>query len=446
MQSAQRQSPVLNTYRIIASILTVATTVAVGSVIAAQQPRIANSKVSAQPAGAPFAQSFRALVAAQADVAWIGYAAPVVDSERVMCCFSGDTTWDSGGVVSGGSGCCRACRLEPSADGTSMARRAPTGTGSSTVRLHGSDRMVVLFRVAAREIDRVRVFSEDCDLDAGGRPVVWLENVRAADSIALLESLSAAGHSRIADGAISAIALHGDPAADGALDRLVAPGQPEAQRKKVTFWLGNARGARGLTLLERILAEDPSIDVRKSAVFGVSQSREAAAFDILSGLVRSHAHPRIRSEAVFWVAQKEDARATPVILEALEKDPAAEVRKKAVFALSQLKDGAGINALLRVARTASDAGTRGEAIFWLGQKAGDKAVAAITERIDQDPDTEVKKKAVFALSQLPKDEGVPLLINVARTHANAAVRKQAMFWLGQSKDPRALEFFAEILK
>jgi hypothetical protein len=26
------------------------------------------------------------------------------------------------------------------------------------------------------------------------------------------------------------------------------------------------------------------------------------------------------------------------------------------------------------------------------------------------------------------------------------VRKQAIFWLGQSKDPRALTFFAEVLK
>jgi HEAT repeat protein len=57
----------------------------------------------------------------------------------------------------------------------------------------------------------------------------------------------------------------------------------------------------------------------------------------------------------------------------------------------------------------------------------------------------VKKRAVFALSQLPKDEGIPLLIKVAKTNQNAAVRKQAMFWLGQSKDQRALDFFAEIL-
>jgi HEAT repeat protein len=57
----------------------------------------------------------------------------------------------------------------------------------------------------------------------------------------------------------------------------------------------------------------------------------------------------------------------------------------------------------------------------------------------------VKKRAVFALSQLPKDEGVPLLISVARTNRNPVVRKQAMFWLGQSNDPRALEFFEQIL-
>ena len=58
----------------------------------------------------------------------------------------------------------------------------------------------------------------------------------------------------------------------------------------------------------------------------------------------------------------------------------------------------------------------------------------------------MKKRAVFALSQLPKSEGVPLLIKVARTNANPAVRKQAMFWLAQSRDPRAIDFFAEILK
>jgi HEAT repeat protein len=52
---------------------------------------------------------------------------------------------------------------------------------------------------------------------------------------------------------------------------------------------------------------------------------------------------------------------------------------------------------------------------------------------------------VFALSQLPANEGVPKLIEVASSHSNLAVRRQAMFWLGQSKDPRAVDFFAQIL-
>jgi hypothetical protein len=53
---------------------------------------------------------------------------------------------------------------------------------------------------------------------------------------------------------------------------------------------------------------------------------------------------------------------------------------------------------------------------------------------------------VFALSQLPRGEGVPLLIDLARNHRIPEVCRQAMFWLGQSKDPRAVDFFEQILR
>jgi HEAT repeat protein len=272
------------------------------------------------------------------------------------------------------------CRLEPSQESFPSAS---AGRSSAPIKLEGSDRMVVLVRVANRRVERIRIFSEDCELDAGGRDVHWLESVRPADSIALLESLAAgADERRMAEGAIAAIAMHGDAAADAALERLLAPANPPSLRKKVTFWLGNTRKRPGLALLKRVLRDDPSHAVQKAAVFGVSQSQEADAVDVLIATGRTHVEREVR----------------------------------------------------------------GEAIFWLGQKAGAKAAAAITERIEQDPDTEVKKKAVFALSQLPKDEGVPLLIKVARTNPNPAVKKQAMFWLGQSRDPRAVDFFAEILK
>jgi hypothetical protein len=354
---------------------------AVGSAdAAAQQPRIANATVTTQPAGVPFAASFRALVSSSADVTWIGYAVPVLDGERV-CCFDSKGTFNSTSP-----GCCNVCRLD-NTDGTTMSSsKSPAAAPAGTIKLEASPAMAILFRVAERKIDRVRVFSEECQLDAGGRPVRWLEGVKPVDSLALLESLATSSdpdaRGRITDGAVTAIALHRDMAADASLERLVAPGQPEAVRKKVTFWLGNSRGQRGFDLLRRVIRDDASVEVRKSAIFGLSQSPVSGSADALVAIARADTEPRLRSEALFWLAQK----------------------------------------------------------------AGEKVAATIAERIDQDPDTDVKKKAVFALSQLPKDEGVPLLITVARTNSNREVRKQAMFWLGQSHDPRAVDFFSEVLR
>jgi HEAT repeat protein len=350
---------------------------------AAQPPQITNAAVAAQPAGTSLGDTVRRLAGESADVSWIAWSVPMIAGDRTLCCASSGSTWVNGDVISTDrSHSCGACELEPSARTNAVPVRRDQA--QRTVKLEPSDTMLVLLRVADRQIEPVRIFSEDCTVDAGGRRLTWLENVSPPGSLALLESLATSAgerRDRVSDGAVSAIALHADAGADAALDRLLASNVPGHVREKVPFWLGHARGRRGLERLRRLVAEDANREVRKQAVFAISQSSEPEAGDLLIETARRHDH--------------------------------AEVR--------------------------------GEAIFWLAQKAGRKAAAAITERIEADPDTEVKKRAVFALSQLPKDEGVPLLITVARTHSNPAVRKQAMFWLGQSRDPRAVDFFAEVL-
>lgn len=129
-----------------------------------------------------------------------------------------------------------------------------------------------------------------------------------------------------------------------------------------------------------------------------------------------------------------------------EPDRTSRITNGALAALAEHDEALAGAALAALAREHTASAVRGDAIFWLGQVAGRKAATLITETIEKDPETEVKRRAVFALSQLPRDEGVPLLIGVARKNPNPAVRRQAIFWLSQSKDPRALEFFAEILK
>jgi HEAT repeat protein len=347
----------------------------------APQPRVTNGRLAQQAGGASLDAAFKRLVSAQAEPAWIGYAVPVVNDSKDRQ-WRGGETWISDGIVIT-NGRLTTCGLEPGDRATRTTTGQPLPV-QGPIRLEGPDFMMVLFRVEDRAVQRIRIISPDCELDAGGRTVNWMEGVAPADSVRLLSTFVSRADvksDRLTDSAISAIAMHRDEAADAALERLGGRDNPEFVRKKVTFWMGNMRGRRGFDAVKKIAREDPSDAVRKSAMFGLSQS----------------------------------------------------------------SDEQSVPELVRFAKDDSSAAVRGEAIFWLAQKAGQRAAAQITAAIEDDPDTEVKKRAVFALSQLPRDEGIPLLIKVARTNQNPAVRKQAMFWLGQSKDKRALDFFAEIL-
>jgi HEAT repeat protein len=122
------------------------------------------------------------------------------------------------------------------------------------------------------------------------------------------------------------------------------------------------------------------------------------------------------------------------------------VHMPALSALALHPGNAAGTALVALARTDPRTRIRSQALFWLAQRAGDEAVRTIGSAVSDDPEIEVKRRAVFALSQLPRDEGVPLLMDLARTHRLPEVRRQAMFWLGQSSDPRAVDFFEQILR
>ena len=251
----------------------------------AQTPAGVNGTLESRAATQPVGREIAAIVSSTSMPVWVGYSVPVNRRD-------------------GGGGCW--------SDGDVTGR-----TQVGPLNLEGADTLFVLYRIADRTVQWIRIASPECPLDIGGLTFQWLTGVRPGDSIDWLNTLATGDSSRrLANNATMAIALHGD---QQATDRLIA-----------------------------------------------------------------------------------------------------------------------------LARSARSSDVRGTALFWLAQRAGDKAVGTITQALE-DPETEVRKQAVFALSQLPTDEGVPKLIEVARTHRDVAVRKQAMFWLGQSRDPRALTFFEQIL-
>jgi hypothetical protein len=339
-----------------------------------EAPRVVNAHVEKRALVGPLPAEMKPWAEQSVEAQWIGYAVPQVASDREACCENHGGSWKNGE--------CGICRLEGGEHGVNMTSR-----GEGTVKLEGPYNVVVLFRAEGKRVVKIRVVSEECTLDAGGLPFVWLTGVKPGESVTLLAGyvhgadLEEHDGRSVSQGALTAIALHADEAADRALESFVRPQERESLRRQAAFWLGEARGKAGLVALQKMANSDPSPDVRAHVAFALSVSREAGALD----------------------------------------------------------------EMIRMAKDDESAHVRGQALFWLAQQAGRKAVGTITGAIENDPDTEVKKKAVFALSQLPKEEGVPKLIEVAQTNRNPAVRKQAMFWLGQSNDPRALAFFEKVL-
>ncbi len=336
-----------------------------------ETPRIENAKLETRAAGPNLDAAIRQIAATAEKAEWVGYHVDQVAGERGVCC---NNNWNDGN--------CGTCRLEKENGGTSGTTHA-----DGNVKLEGSRQLVVLYRLEAKQVVKIRVASDDCTLDAGGLPFIWLTGVKTAESVALLATYVRGsdfedhGDRSVGNGALTAIALHADASADRALGSFVTPEQREGLRRQAAFWMGAARGNAGLIALQHMAKTDPSSEVRAHVAFALSVSHEAGALD----------------------------------------------------------------EMIRMAHDDTSSHVRGQALFWLAQKAGKKAVGTITGAIENDPDTDVKKKAVFALSQLPKEEGVPKLIEVAQTNRNPAVRKQAMFWLGQSNDPRALQFFEKVL-
>jgi HEAT repeat protein len=348
---------------IIAALVTIS-----GMVFAAESPQLVNGKLVEQASSGDLAKD----VAAITGPAWVGYAVPVIPGEHQMCC------WNSVDQYRGNPNCCGGCYLEGKNGGSFI------GEKMNNCQLEPSSEFFVLIRVAGGKVGKIRPFSAQCGLDAGGLTVYWLSGVKVEQSIAFLREFAEQRESDSKKGeeSLVAIALHNSPLADSTLEALMAPTRSEHLREQAAFWLASSRGRRGFEAVRKAARSDTDEKFVEHATFALSTSKEPEAQD----------------------------------------------------------------ELIRMARTDARSKVREQALFWLAQKAGQKVSKTITDAIENDPDTDVKKKAVFALSQMPQDEGVPLLIQTAQNNRNPVVRKEAIFWLGQSGDSRALDFIEGVLR
>jgi len=323
-------------------------TMAAALSLAAQPKLLVNAQLDSRSAASGLDAAFRATVAAQPQPAWIAYSVPSV---RVFM-------------------------------GCDYVRDGWNQNQPGVIHLEPPDHAVILFRVDQGAVERIRTLSPDCEIDAGNLPVHWLNDVKPAESVALLDGF-AKQRERYQDGAMNAIAMHSDPAAETALMRFLGTDQPESIRLRAVGWFGPSRGRQhGFDVLKNLIANDPNERVRERALSSIGNSKENDATDLL--------------------------------LAYAEKDPNSRMRAAAVSALNR--------------------------------HSGAKVVNTLKSIVENDPDNNVRRRAISTLQQMPDGEGIPTLIQFARTTKDNEVRKQAMNSLGQSRDGRALAFFEEVLK
>ena len=268
---------------------------AAGAIVSfAQQPAITNADVRHASAANGLEPAIRSAASAAGVPAWIGYAAPAIPGDHNNgCCWS-----DTG----------RGCGLEGDR-GFVASNSAP----STPVQLEGPSHVVVLMRYQQGVPEKLRVFSPDCPLDAGGLPFYWLSNVKPAESVAMLaawyEKRQESGTRGGTGGAIYAIAMHAGPEADTALLKFANAPTNEQTRKSALFWLARSRGRTGYDAVAKIARAYESDKVREHAIFALTQSGQPEAVPTVIRIASEDKSPRVRKQAMFWLGKSRDRRA-----------------------------------------------------------------------------------------------------------------------------------------
>ncbi|MGB9178682.1 MAG: HEAT repeat domain-containing protein [Pyrinomonadaceae bacterium] len=227
----------------------------------------------------------------------------------------------------------------------------------------------------------------------------------------------------------------------------VAKSDPDSEaRSHAVHWLGESDSEAVVDELMKIYASDPEQDVRRQVLHALSEMQNPRAQARLLEVARSGDNAEMRRQAIHWLGEKGTDAIINELMKIYDADGNSDVKRQILHAFSEMENQRAEDKLFAVARSDANRELRKQAIHWIGERAGQRSLELLRDTVNSsNADTEVQMQAVHAISERPAEEAVPLLIKIARTHPNADIRRQAMHWLGESGDPRAVEFFKEVL-
>ncbi|HEV2802666.1 MAG TPA: HEAT repeat domain-containing protein [Pyrinomonadaceae bacterium] len=190
-------------------------------------------------------------------------------------------------------------------------------------------------------------------------------------------------------------------------------------------------------------------DVRRAVIHALAETKTPRAYGKILDIARTGNDPDLRRHAIHQLADIEGEAMLGELLKLYDTEQSNDVRRQLLHAFGEMKSQQAEDKLFAVARGGSGTNEelRRHAIHMIGERAGKRSLDLLRETVESSSaETQIQMQAVNAISERPAEESVPLLIKIARTHPNQQVRRRAINVLGESGDPRALEFFREVLR
>ena len=354
------------------------------------------------------------------------------------------------------------------------------GTTPGGVTVETRNLAIFLLRdSASNQITRMEIYNLERKREYSGYPVYWLGRANNEESLNYLRAIVAAAPlDMLSERAVLGIALHDDSRVGGMLKTFISTSPNQHIRSSSVYWLGLVGGEQtflaslvrnetediklrraaahaigqshdrgAIATLQDLYGSVKDVEVRRSVISAAGNSvEEQQAFTFVLGVAKNDADWESRAAAVRQLGHFQREDAVDELMKIYKNDANVEVKRAALRALGETQSARVEDKLFEVARGDESMELRRQAIRLLGERVGKRSFDFLsTTAQSTDANAEVQVQAVRAIGERHAEESVPLLIKIAKTHPNQMVRKQAIRSLGESGDPRAVEFFKEVL-
>jgi HEAT repeat protein len=229
---------------------------------------------------------------------------------------------------------------------------------------------------------------------------------------------------------------------------LLSVGKNDAEwesRRTAVRQLGHFERDDAADELMKIYTNDANMEVKRAALRSLAETKNPRAQARVLEIARTETNPELRKTAIRVLGERGEA-AVDDLLKLFDSETNTDVKRAVLQSLSEIKSTRVEDKLFEVAKSSNSTDLQRNAIRLLGERVGKRSLDFLTATAQStDANAEVQVQAVRAISERRSEESVPLLIKIAKTHPNQLVRKQAIRSLGESGDPRAVEYFREVL-